>query len=196
MSNDVDRGRPGPWYDPRVTSPEIAAPAAGATPAEPAHPAPTRTLSRHARTQWVLAALAWALPLLLASIAVQVGFESWDGPAWVRATLVPVAAVLAIVGAGVIPHLRWRHWRYEVRAEEIDLRRGAITTVRTIVPMARVQHVETRRTFLSQVFQTATLVLHTAAGAVTIPLLDDPVAAALRDQIAELARMPDDDDRT
>ena len=92
------------------------------------------------------------------------------------------------------PQLRWARWRYEVRDEEVDLRHGAATVVRTMVPMARIQHVETRRTVVSQLFSTATLVLHTAGGAVRIPALDDPVAEALRDRIAELARTPDDDD--
>ncbi len=168
-----------------------AGPAPPAVPPSVRHPEPDRTLSPHARTQWTIEALLWAVPLLVAALAAG---AFWDAPAWARGLVVAAALVVAVFALVLIPQLRWRRWRYAVRAEEVDLRRGTITVVRTIVPMARIQHVETRRTFLSQMFSTAALVLHTAAGAVAIPALDEPVAAELRDRIAELARTPDDDD--
>ncbi len=154
---------------------------------------PSGLLSGRARTQWTLDALSWALPLLIAAL---VASRAWDGPGWARALIVAAAIAIATGGAIAGPQLRWRRWRYDVRDEEVDLRHGMVTVVRTVVPMARIQHVEVRRTFLSQTLSTATLVLHTAAGAVEIPALDEHVAAALRDRIAELARTPDaDDDR-
>jgi uncharacterized protein len=96
------------------------------------------------------------------------------------------------VGAGLVPELRWRRWRYEVRDEEIDLRHGTVTVTRTLVPMLRVQHVDTTRGPLDQVLGLATVVVHTAAGATTIPALGEGDAERLRDRIAALARTPDE----
>jgi membrane protein YdbS with pleckstrin-like domain len=104
--------------------------------------------------------------------------------------LLPVA-VLAI-GAGLVPELRWRRWRYEVRDEEIDLRHGTVTVTRTLVPMLRVQHVDTTRGPLDQLLGLATVVVHTAAGRTIIPALDAPEAGHLRDRIAALARTADE----
>jgi membrane protein YdbS with pleckstrin-like domain len=141
--------------------------------------------------QWTAEALVWALPLLLVASAVASGVES---PGWAAPAVLGAAILAAALGVLAVPQLRWRRWRYEVREREVDLRRGTVTVVRTIVPMARIQHVATHRTFFSQVFSTAELALHTAGGAVHIPALDEPVAAGLRDRIAELARTPDEDD--
>jgi membrane protein YdbS with pleckstrin-like domain len=156
--------------------------------------APATSLSPRALTQWRLEALAGGVALVIASLIMRGALDAADAPAPVVDALVPLALAFALITGLTVPGLRWRHWRYDVTEEEIDIQHGAFTVVRTIVPMARVQHVETRRTFTSQIFQTATLVLHTAGGAIEIPLLEEPVATELRDRIALYARMPDEDD--
>ena len=64
--------------------------------------------------------------------------------------------------------------------------------VRTLVPMARVQHVDTRRGVLEQSLGVATVVFHTAAGTNAIPALLAREATEVRDRIATLARTPDE----
>lgn len=113
-------------------------------------------------------------------------------PGWVVALAVVVAASVVGVASIVVPRLRMRRWRWEVRDEEIDLRHGVFTEIRTIVPMARVQHVDVRRSFLQQQSAAADLVIHTAAGETTIPMLPDGDALEVRDRIADLARAPDE----
>jgi membrane protein YdbS with pleckstrin-like domain len=167
-----------------------------ATPAGLRHPDPATRLSRSARSVWIVEALVWAVPLLVVAVVGAAALRENGGATVLPIAIVAVALLIAVAGVGVWPQLRWSRWRYDVRDEEVDLRHGAATVVRTMVPMARIQHVETRRTVVSQLFSTATLVLHTAGGAARIPALDDPVAEALRDRIAELARTPDDDDLT
>ncbi len=116
-----------------------------------------------------------------------------DGLPGALRSLATVAALLAaLVGVLVVPGLRVRRWRWEVRPEEVDLRHGAFTEVRTIVPMSRVQHVDVRRTLLARQAGAADLVIHTAAGETTIPMLAEAAAVEVRDRIADLARAPDE----
>lgn len=117
-----------------------------------------------------------------------IGDELPDWP-WTAAWLLVFAGALATVV--VIPEMRWRRWRYEVREEEIDLRRGTFTMVRTLVPMARVQHVDTRAGVLEQALNVSTVVFHTAAGTTAIPALHFREAERVRDRIATLAQAPD-----
>ena len=70
-----------------------------------------------------------------------------------------------------VPALRWRRWRWDIRDEGIDIQHGTIAISRTLVPWVRVQHVDTQRGVFEQVFGLATVVVHTAAGGHTIPLL-------------------------
>ena len=114
--------------------------------------------------------------------------EDLPALAWVLRAAAPLVVVIAGLA---LPILRWRTWRYEIREHEIDLLHGALRVRRTLIPMTRVQHVESERTVLSDLFDLRAVTVHTAAGAHKIPALTEGEAAAMRDRIALLAREPD-----
>jgi membrane protein YdbS with pleckstrin-like domain len=146
-------------------------------------PEPSRTLAREARWVWRgEQVLGWGVAVVVGmSVAAQL-----DGALAVLLRVVPVLCL--VVAVVLVPSLRWRNWRWEVRPDAIDIRHGTFTTHRTLVPMLRVQHVDTRRNPVEQSLDLATVVVHTAAGSHTIPLLRVTDAAEVRDRIAELAR--------
>jgi uncharacterized protein len=151
-------------------------------------PEPTRPLARRARRMWRLEGVAAALAVAAVALVITLaGGGTAAGLAWAAAALV------ALLGAGAAPELRWRRWRWEVREAEVDIRHGTLVVTRTLVPMLRVQHVDTRRGLLEQWLGLATVVFHTAAGANKIPALDVAEAGRVRDRIAELARHVDDE---
>ena len=123
-------------------------------------PEPTRTLAPAARVLWRLEGVVTGAVATVAAMVVQITVGgTWAILGWGAALVVGVAAVV------VVPELRWRRWRWEVREQEIDIRRGTLAITRTLVPMLRVQHVDTRRDLLQQALGLATVVFHTAAGA-------------------------------
>jgi membrane protein YdbS with pleckstrin-like domain len=144
---------------------------------------PRRSLAPGARWVW---RLYWAGSCVAAGVAgAMVGDalpEGWRPLLWA----LPLAALL--LGTPVVPELRWRRWRWEVREHEVDVRRGTLRVRRTLIPMARIQHVETTRGVLEQWLNLATVQIHTAAGSHTIPLLAARDADELRATIAELSR--------
>jgi membrane protein YdbS with pleckstrin-like domain len=131
-------------------------------------------------------ALGWGL----AVVAGMVAGAQLDGVLAVLARVLPVVGL--VVGVAFVPELRWRRWRWEVRPEAIDIRHGTLTVRRTLVPMLRVQHVDTTRDIVEQSLDLATVVVHTAAGSHRIPLLTVADAAEVRDRIADLARTADE----
>ncbi len=156
-------------------------------------PPPREHLDPRARTMWRLSGLFQLVP-----IAVAVAIAAWG---LIRLELLPTAAavtlaiaVVALAALAVWPYpdLLWRHWRYEIGETEVDLQHGWWTVTRTLIPMARIQHVDTRRGPLQRRFGLASVVLYTAAGASEIPALADDVAAEARDRIAALANASED----
>ncbi len=111
-----------------------------------------------------------------------------DVVAWVAALPVVAVCGFAFLSVAVVPELRWRRWRYELREEEIDLKRGILWQRRTLVPLSRVQHVDTKSGPLQRRFGLATVEVYTAAGPEEIPELALPVAMEVRDRISELSR--------
>ena len=132
------------------------------------------------------------MPVLIGGLIAAGGLAESGAPGW-AAWVAGVAAVAIFLGGGFVwPLLRWRTWRYEVRDEEIDLLRGALVVTRTLVPMTRVQHVDTQRNPVADLFDLRSVNVHTAAGSHDIPALRPAEATAIRDRIALLARTPDD----
>jgi membrane protein YdbS with pleckstrin-like domain len=149
--------------------------------------APARRLSETAIGVWRLQlAIAW-LGLTVAGVVVA-GQVDMLGPLW---WVVPLVA-----GAGVayaVPKLRYARWRWDIDDEGIDIQHGTLALVRTLVPWIRVQHVDTQRGLFEQAFGLSTVVVHTAAGSHTIPMLPAAEADDLRARIAGLARTEEED---
>jgi len=148
-------------------------------------PAPTRTLAPQARLVWGLGQLGlWGALAIGAGMLSQIDALGW----W------PLLAALVglVLCVPLVPIVRWRRWRWDVQEPGIDIRHGLVSVRQTLVPWVRVQHVETRRGVLEQATNLATVVVHTAAGSHTIPLLAEKDAEELRDRIAELARTDPD----
>jgi membrane protein YdbS with pleckstrin-like domain len=156
-----------------------------------ATPEPTQQLPREARGYFVLGSLAWAVPTAFAGF-VGAGVLSSDAPDALAWALRAASVAVVLLGGVAFPLLRWRSWRYEVRDEELDLLRGAVVVTRTLIPMTRVQHVDTTRTVIGDLFDLRSVAVHTAAGSNNIPALRPGEAAAIRDRIALLARGPDE----
>ena len=113
---------------------------------------------------------------------------------WALFAIVLVLAIAyVILRVIVIPNLAFSRWRYAVDQEEVDLVHGVIIRRRSIIPLVRVQHVDTKQGPILRAFGLASVSIATAAGAHEIPglLLDE--ADALRDKVAVLARIAQED---
>ncbi|MEX2363044.1 MAG: PH domain-containing protein, partial [Balneolaceae bacterium] len=89
--------------------------------------------------------------------------------------------------------LRWKRWKYEVSDKEIDMLRGIVIHKRTLIPINRVQHVDTRQGPIYRGFGLSSVTISTAATTHEIPALDDATADELRNIISTLVRKVKDD---
>jgi membrane protein YdbS with pleckstrin-like domain len=143
---------------------------------------PSRKLAAGAKWAWRAHLLGVWLAVLAVGTAIDPINELAGGVA-LRGTLLVIFAAIVLV-----PQLRYRRWRWDVRPDFIDIQHGTFKVRRTLVPLERVQHVDTERGVLEQLLDLSTVVVHTAAGGHTIPYLDDFDASELRDRIGRLAR--------
>ncbi|WP_066060029.1 PH domain-containing protein [Robertmurraya korlensis] len=116
---------------------------------------------------------------------------SW--PVWIPIAGIVVAILHVYLYVYLFPLLRWKRWRYEVREQEIELQQGIFVVKRTLVPMIRVQHVDTRQGPLLKKYGLATVDVSTAATVHEIPALPMEEAEELRLFISRLARVADED---
>jgi uncharacterized protein len=155
-------------------------------------PAPSQSLDRRAVVLWRLqAGVRLLLPLGAILAFAPVPF-ALPGPPGKGFAILGAALVAWLVGAvlsiGVFPELRWRLWRYELDPHELDMQWGLFVVRRTLVPLIRVQHVDTVQGPIAKRLGLSSVTVATAAGKHEIPALSDAAAEALRDRISALAR--------
>ena len=156
-------------------------------------PEPDGRLAPAARALWTLEILGGGLIAVLVAFVAGGPLRDQDGLLHTLGTIGPWLVLLGvIVAAVVVPALRLSRWRWRLDDDELDLRHGTITEIRTIVPVARIQHVDIRRSLWAKIAGVAAVVVHTAAGTTEIPALTDGEAALVRDRLAGLIRTPDD----
>jgi uncharacterized protein len=96
--------------------------------------------------------------------------------------------VLAVAAPNVLilSDRRYRAWGYALTDEEIHVARGLWTRTHTIIPLARVEHIDVAQGPLQRRHGIGTLVLHTAGTAnssVSLPGLELAEAERLRDEV-------------
>jgi membrane protein YdbS with pleckstrin-like domain len=133
---------------------------------------------------------------LFAAILAAAAFVADLGP--LRETAIPpllVPAIVLALGAAataLLPRRRYRRWGYREGEDELQIARGMLVRVRTIVPFGRVQHIDVAQGPVQRPFGLATLVLHTAgtqSAAVALPGLLQGEAEAMRDRIRAKIRL-------
>lgn len=154
---------------------------------------PSQTLSKKALPLWRLQAFFESLLIALIPIGYSVLLYFFDFPLWLLWLLIIGYLLYLLLTVFIIPPMRWKRWRYDVLTDEIDLQRGVFIVKRTLVPMSRVQHVDTEQGPLSKRYQLAAVSISTAATVHQIPSLTMEVADELRDRISELAAVADDE---
>jgi uncharacterized protein len=142
---------------------------------------PTKALDRRVLRLWwttwgviVVIGAAAASPLLGRSTPATTGYV--------------IGVVTTVVLAAVLPYLRYRRWRYEIRERDLFLSHGSLFFVLTLIPFDRIQYVETHQGPLDLAFGLMQLVVYTAAGrAARIPGLAPEEAGSLREELSKVA---------
>ena len=157
-------------------------------------PEPTRKIHRKALTVWRISSSINALVFLAIIVGLFVVIIRNDWPMWPAYIGLGLFVLYAILNIWLLPAMRWKRWRYDVHEHEIDLQRGIFVKQRTLVPMVRVQHVDTRQGPILKRYKLSTVIISTAATIHEIPALGEEEADQVRDYISKLARVTDDDD--
>jgi membrane protein YdbS with pleckstrin-like domain len=159
---------------------------------------PGKRIHKNAIKAWTVNALIvgliWFIPLVFFVVlsiggTVNTDLKWYQGIDWFVFSLLLIGALFMYLLIGLLyPKLRWQRWKYDVSEKEVDLLRGIIIKKRTLVPINRVQHVDTRQGPVYRRFGLSSVTISTAATTHETPALDDETANELRNTISALVR--------
>jgi membrane protein YdbS with pleckstrin-like domain len=145
---------------------------------------PLQRLERgYLRVLRIRSTIGWLINVALAAVADGVLHMRTGIPFGVLAG--PVLALGALSVIFLVPG-RWRRWGYAFTDRELHVASGWLTRVHTIVPVARVQHIDVSQGPIERGAGVATLSLHTAGTAnslVVLPGITRQRAEEIRDAI-------------
>lgn len=155
---------------------------------------PQRSLADKTLYAWRFGAVIEAIFFFIFSAAYWGASQFIALPMWGLYTLIAITLAWAVFYISIWQSLCWSRWKYQVYEDEVELMFGVVIKRRIIIPMIRVQHVDTRQGPVLRYLGLASVTISTAATVHEVPGLTIDNADRLRDQIAELAREADPDE--
>lgn len=154
---------------------------------------PTHRLDPRMLKVWRQGSLvAIAVTLAIAAIAVALALHfSWPLP--IVCGIAAAILLIELIDLAISPRIQYETWRYDVTSTDVDLYTGIFVKKRIIVPLVRVQHVESKQGPIMKANGLASVLVSTAGESFEIPGLAEAEAAELRDRVAELARLVKED---
>ena len=136
--------------------------------------------------------VAIIVTIIIAAIAVALALHfSWQLP--IVYGIAAVVLLIEVLDLAISPRIQYETWRYDVTPTDIDLYCGIFVKKRIVVPLVRVQHVESKQGPIMKASGLASVLVSTAGESFEIPGLAEAEAAELRDRVAELARLAKED---
>lgn len=145
-------------------------------------------LSPEIKTQWAIAGVRrlffnTLIAFLLEYFVITEYVEKWFFGDYVFTVCVFIFFLAMLF---IIPPLKYKFWKFDVREDEIYLERGVFTRIHTTAPYSRVQHIDVVQSILDRWLGLGKLVIYTAGtkGAdILIPGLPIQYAEDLRDRL-------------
>lgn len=97
-------------------------------------------------------------------------------------------AVIILINSLFMPKYKYEKFRYDIDEEKITLKYGVFTEINVIIPMSRVQYVDTEQGIILKKYKLINLTVHTAGGSYPIPFLEREIGTKLQLSIAKIVQ--------
>lgn len=153
---------------------------------------PDQKISEKAASVWrISSAITHAITLLILGTVIFLHhyyeWVEWIG--YVVYVVVAIDLIYALYKIVIYPIYMQRTWRYRVDDEYIQMKYGVIDQIHILVPMVKVLHVSTNQGPILRKYGLSTITIGTTASSHEIPALPNKEAEDLREKIAVLAKV-------
>ncbi|MEI5908637.1 PH domain-containing protein [Bacillus spongiae] len=154
--------------------------------------APQNRLSKDAVKVWIISeVISSSIIFSLLTVVFYLDhlflWKEWVG--WILIGITVLSIFSTVWSIFFRPFLLYKIWRYDVDEDFLQLKSGAFTVRHELVPMTKIQSVETNHGPLLRKYGLRTLSITTMGSTHVIPALPKDVAIELRDQVAHFAKV-------
>lgn len=157
---------------------------------------PEKRLAKQVVNVWVINDLIWnGVILMILGVLIFLHFYfTW--PVWILWILIGIIGLtllMMIWTAYFRPRFLYKNWRHDLDKDFLQIKSGAFFETHKLVPMTKVQSVETSQGPILRKYNLFSLTIETVASSHVIPALPKETAMALREQIAHYAKVKEVD---
>lgn len=146
-------------------------------------------LNPDVKSIWTIYYIRRTLFFMVISLALDI-FALSEIPKWPFFTgFSPLVVLLfGIITTIVLPRLKYNNWFFDLRDDELFLKRGVLTKTDSTAPYCRIQHIDISQNIIERIYGLSRLVIYTAGtkGAdLIIPGLPHYYAQELQNKLKE-----------
>lgn len=157
---------------------------------------PQNRVSQNAIRVWIISEaiqniIGFAVLGLLFYLDDRFSWKEWIG--WILIILLAIS-IPAAIWSFISPYIRYKSWRYDVDEEYVQLKSGVWQEKHLLIPMTKIQSVETVQGPLMRKYGLYSVSMGTMGSSHVILALPKEEAVSLRNKIAKLAKVKEEDE--
>lgn len=145
-------------------------------------------ISHYSRKMWTIEGLISAGVILAIAVVLNIFLEFNVLWKYVLIGSIYGIAFLILIYSLFIPKYKYEKFRYHMDEEKIILKYGVFFETSVIIPMRRVQYVDTEQGIILKKYKLIKLTVHTAGGQHEIPFLESEIGNKLGISITKIVQ--------
>ena len=147
-----------------------------------------KKISPYSRKMWTIDGLIATGIFLVIAVSVNIFLEFNALWKYILTGSIYGLALIILINSLFMPKYKYEKFRYDMDEEKITLKYGVFTEINVIIPMRRVQYVDTEQGIILRKHKLINLTVHTAGGEYQIPYLESEVGSKLQLSIAKIVQ--------
>lgn len=147
-----------------------------------------KRISPYSRKMWTIDGLTITGVFLIIAVALNIFLEFNALWKYILTCSIYGLALIILINSLIMPKYKYEKFRYDMDEDKIILKYGVFTEKNVVIPMSRVQYVDTEQGIILKKYKLINLTVHTAGGEYEIPYLESEVGSNLQLSIAKIVQ--------
>ena len=147
-----------------------------------------KKISPFSRKMWTIDGLIGAGVFLTIAVALNIFLEFNSLWKYILTCSLYGLALIILINSLVMPKYKYEKFEYDMDEEKIIIKYGVFTEKNIVIPMKRVQYVDTEKGIILRKHKLINLTVHTAGGHYVIPYLESEIGNEVQLQIAKIVQ--------
>jgi membrane protein YdbS with pleckstrin-like domain len=147
-----------------------------------------KKISPHSRKLWTIDGLITTGIFLAIAVVLNIFLDFNSLWKYVLVCSLYALALIILINSLFMPKYKYEKFKYEMDEEKIIIKYGVFTEKNIVIPMKRVQYVDTEQGIILRKYKLINLTVHTAGGHYEIPYLESAVGNEIQLNIAKIVQ--------